>query len=138
MAAAFGKHDSCTANYGAQAHHHFQSHGCAHHLMTIRGRWGRPNQEYLTVTQQIVIVILSVSASHCLCSVFGQDRGGDLAAMESSARFVAVLLLRHLATAEFSENRDRLFGSVEPINTNAVVGVGVFRDLEHISRSVVV
>src|SRR6516162_9026259 len=58
--------------------------------------------------------------------------------MEKSARFVAVLLLRHLATAEFSENRDRLFGSVEPINTYAVVGVGVFRDLEYIGRSVVV
>jgi len=60
------------------------------------------------------------------------------AAMERSARFVAVLLLRHLATAEFSENRDRLFGSVEPINTYAVVGVGILRDLEHIRRSVVV
>src|SRR5262249_17547918 len=60
------------------------------------------------------------------------------AAMERSARFVAVLLLRHLAAAEFSENRDHLFGSVEPINTNAVVGVGELRDLEHIGRSVVV
>src|SRR5262245_6629986 len=58
--------------------------------------------------------------------------------MERSARFVAVLLLRHLATAKFSEDRDRLFGSVEPINTYAVVGVGVLRDLEHIGRSVVV
>ena len=59
--------------------------------------------------------------------------------MERSARFVVVLLLRHLAAAEFSENRDRLFaGIVEPINTYAVVGVGVFRDLEHIGRSVVV
>ena len=58
--------------------------------------------------------------------------------MESSARFVAVLLLRHLATAEFSENRDRFFGSVEPLNTYAVVGVVIFRDLEHIGRSVVV
>jgi len=58
--------------------------------------------------------------------------------MESSARLVAVLLLRHLATAEFSENRDRLFSSVEPINTYAVVGVGVLRDLELIGRSVVV
>jgi hypothetical protein len=57
--------------------------------------------------------------------------------MESSARFVAVLLLCHLAAAEFSENRDRLFGSVEPINTYAVVGVGVFRDLEHVVRSAV-
>jgi hypothetical protein len=38
------------------------------------------------------------------------------AAMERSARFAAILLLRHLATAEFSENRDRLFGSVEPVN----------------------
>jgi hypothetical protein len=36
--------------------------------------------------------------------------------MERSARFAAILLLRHLATAEFSENRDRLFGSVEPVN----------------------
>ena len=37
------------------------------------------------------------------------------------------------------QNRDRLFaGIVEPINTYAVVGVGVFRDLEHIGRSVVV
>ena len=60
------------------------------------------------------------------------------AAMESSVRFVAVLLLCHLAAAEFSETRDRLFGSVEPINTYAVFGVGVFRDLEHIGRSVVV
>jgi hypothetical protein len=60
------------------------------------------------------------------------------AAMESSARFVVVLLLRHLAAAEFSENRDRLFGSVEPIDTYAVVGVGVFRDLERIGRSIVV
>jgi len=58
--------------------------------------------------------------------------------MESSARFVAVLLLCHLTTAEFSENRDRLFGSVEPINTYFVVGVGVLRDLEHIVRSAVV
>jgi hypothetical protein len=32
-------------------------------------------------------------------------------------RFVAVLLLRHLAAAEFSENRDRLFAIVEPIDT---------------------
>jgi hypothetical protein len=37
--------------------------------------------------------------------------------MESSARFVVVLLLRHFATDEFGENRDRLFDSVEPINT---------------------
>ena len=58
--------------------------------------------------------------------------------MESSAWFVAVLLLRHFATAEFSENRDRLFVTVEPINAYAVVGVGVFRDLEHIGRSAVV
>ena len=55
------------------------------------------------------------------------------AAMESSARFVAVPLLRHLAAAELSENRDR----VEPISTYAVVGVGILRDLEHIVRSVV-
>jgi hypothetical protein len=33
----------------------------------------------------------------------------DSAAMERSARFVVVLLLRHLAAAEFTENRDRLF-----------------------------
>ena len=59
--------------------------------------------------------------------------------MESSARFVVVLLLRHLAFAEFTENRDRLFAvSVEPIDTYAVVAVGVFRDLELIGRSVVV
>ena len=55
------------------------------------------------------------------------------AAMEWSARFVAVLLLRHGATDEFSENGNRLFRSVEPIYTYAVVG-----DLEHIGRSVVV
>src|SRR5262249_37256080 len=61
------------------------------------------------------------------------------AAMESSARFVAAPLLRHLAAAEFSENRVRLFAdSVDPINTYAVVGVVIFRDLEHIGRSVVV
>ena len=61
------------------------------------------------------------------------------AAMESSARFVAVPLLRHLAAAEFSENRERLFAiSVDPIDTYAVVGVGVFRDFELIGRSVVV
>ena len=59
--------------------------------------------------------------------------------MEGSARFVATPLLRHLAAAEFSENRVRLFAdSVDPINTDAVVGVVVFRDLEHIGRSVVV
>ena len=57
--------------------------------------------------------------------------------MERSERFVAVLLLRHLAAAEFSENRDRLFAIVEPIDTYAVVGVGVFRDLEQIGRSAV-
>jgi hypothetical protein len=43
-------------------------------------------------------------------------------AMERSARLVAVPLLRHLATAEFSENRDWRFGTVEPINKYAVVG----------------
>ena len=61
--------------------------------------------------------------------------------MESSAQFVVVLLLRHsgLAAAEFSENRDQLFaGIVEPIDTDAVVGVGVFGDLEHNGRSAVV
>ena len=61
--------------------------------------------------------------------------------MESSARFVLVLLLGHsgLVAAEFSENRDRLFAiGVEPIDMYAVVGVGVFRDLEHIVRSAVV
>ena len=61
------------------------------------------------------------------------DQKCDSAAMERSARFVAVLLLRHSGSvaAEFSENRDRLFADiVEPINTYAVVGVGVFRDLE--------
>ena len=63
------------------------------------------------------------------------------AAMESSARFVLVLLLRHggMATVEFSENRDRLFAvGVEPIDMYAVVGVGVLRDLELIVRSAVV
>ena len=59
--------------------------------------------------------------------------------MESSARFIFVPLLRHRLAAEFSENRDRLFAiSVDPINTYGVIGVGVFRDLEHIGRSVVV
>src|SRR6516164_962217 len=50
--------------------------------------------------------------------------------MESAARFVVVPLLRHsgLVTAELSENRDQLFVAVEPIDTYAVVGVGVFRD----------
>src|SRR6516225_6420001 len=76
-----------------------------------------------------------------LYSIIGADQKCDSAAMERSARFVAVLLLRHggSAAAEFSENRDRLFaGVVEPINTYAVVGVSVFRDLEHIGRSAVV
>ena len=61
--------------------------------------------------------------------------------MEGSARFVAVLLLRHLGSVadEFSENGDRLFaGIVQPINTYAIIGVGVFRDLEHIGWSAVV
>ena len=59
--------------------------------------------------------------------------------MESSAWFSVVLLLRHFAFAEFSENRDRLFAiSVEPIDTCAVIGVGVFRNLEHVGWSVVV
>ena len=59
--------------------------------------------------------------------------------MEESARFVATPLLPHLTAAEFSENRVRLFAvSVEPIDTYAVFGVGVFRDLEHIGRSAVV
>ena len=49
--------------------------------------------------------------------------------MERPARFVAVPLLRHLAAAELSENRDQLFVAVEPIDTYAVVGVGVFRDI---------
>jgi hypothetical protein len=50
--------------------------------------------------------------------------------MERSARFVVVPLLRHsgLVTAEFSENREQLFVTVEPIDTYAVVGVGVFRE----------
>src|ERR1700746_1801383 len=63
------------------------------------------------------------------------------AAVERSAWFVAVLLLRHGAAVanEFSKNRDRLFaGSVEPINTYAVAGVSGSRDLEHIGRSAVV
>src|SRR5437660_11183030 len=61
--------------------------------------------------------------------------------MEGSTRLVTVLLLRHggSVASEFSENRDRLFAvTVEPINTYAVVGVGVFRDLEYIGRSAVV
>ena len=60
--------------------------------------------------------------------------------MESSARFVVVLLLCHggMATVEFSEGYYQLVGTVKPINTYAVVGVGVFRDLEHIVRSAVV
>jgi hypothetical protein len=63
------------------------------------------------------------------------------ATVERPARFVAVLLLRHGGTVvgEFTKNRNRLFaGTVEPINTHAVIGVGVFRDLEHIGRSAVV
>ena len=63
------------------------------------------------------------------------------AAMERSARLVAVLLLRHgrRVINKFREDRYRLFvGTIEPINTYAVVGVGVLRDLEHISRSAVV
>jgi len=60
--------------------------------------------------------------------------------MESSAWFVLALLLRHggMATVEFSEGYYQLVGTVKPINTYAVVGVGVFRDLEHIVRSAVV
>ena len=60
--------------------------------------------------------------------------------MESSARFVVVLLLRHggMATVEFSEARYQLVGTVKPMNTYAVVGVGVLRDLEHIVRSAIV
>src|SRR6516165_9348169 len=60
--------------------------------------------------------------------------------MESSARFVVVLLLRHggMATVEFSEGRYQLVGTVKPMNTYAVVGVGVLRDREHIVRSTVV
>src|SRR5215469_10023547 len=63
------------------------------------------------------------------------------AAVERSAWFVAVLLLRHLGIVadKFSENRDRLFARiVDPINTHAVIGVGVFRDLEQIGWSGVV
>src|SRR6516162_2941467 len=60
--------------------------------------------------------------------------------MESSARFVLVLLLRHsgMATVEFSEDHYQLVGTVKPTNTYAFVGVGVLRDLEHIGRSAVV
>ena len=59
--------------------------------------------------------------------------------MERSARFVVVLLLRHLTFVEFSENRNRVFAvTVEPIDTCAVIGIGILRDLEHIGRSVVV
>ena len=71
----------------------------------------------------------------------GANRKYDSAAMERSARFVAVLLLYHGGSVadQFSKNRDRLFaGTVEPINTYAVVAVGVFRNLEHIVRSAVV
>jgi hypothetical protein len=53
------------------------------------------------------------------------------AAMESSARFVAVLLLCHLLRLNSAKT------VFEPINTYAVVGVGVFRDLEHVVRSAV-
>jgi hypothetical protein len=63
------------------------------------------------------------------------------AAVERSAWFIAALLLRHVGTVanKFRKNRDRLFaGSVEPINTYAVIGVGVFRDLEHTGRCAVV
>ena len=60
--------------------------------------------------------------------------------MESSARFVAVLLLCHggMATVEFSEDHYQLVGTVKPTNTYAFVGVGVLRDLEHIVRSAIV
>ena len=61
--------------------------------------------------------------------------------MEWSTWLVAVLLLRHggRVAAEFRENSDRPFaGSVDPINTYAVLGVGVFVDLELIGRSAVV
>ena len=60
--------------------------------------------------------------------------------MESAARFVLVLLLRHggMATIEFSEDHYQLVGTVKPMNTYAVVGVGVVRDLEHVGRSAVV
>src|SRR5262249_39721701 len=62
------------------------------------------------------------------------------AAMESSARFAVVLLLRHggLVAAEFSEDHYQLVGTVKPRNTHAVVSVVVPRDLEHVGRSVVV
>ena len=60
--------------------------------------------------------------------------------MERSARFVLVLPLRHggMATVEFSEGHYQLVGTVKPMNTYAVVGVGVLRDLEHIVRSAIV
>src|SRR6516164_270379 len=62
------------------------------------------------------------------------------AAMESSARFAIVLLLRHggLVAAEFSEDHYQLVGTVKPRNMYAVVSVVVPRDLEHVGRSVVV
>ena len=62
------------------------------------------------------------------------------AAVKSPARFVAAPLLRHggMATVEFSEGRYQLVGTVKPMNTYAVVGVGVLRDLELIVRSAVV
>src|SRR6516162_9725057 len=44
-----------------------------------------------------------------LYSIIGADQKCDSAAMERSARFVALLLLRHGGVAdEFSEDRDRL------------------------------
>src|SRR5215470_16405469 len=47
-------------------------------------------------------------------SMIRADQKCDSAAMERSARFVAVLLLRHSGSvaAEFSENRDRLFADI--------------------------
>jgi hypothetical protein len=60
--------------------------------------------------------------------------------MEWSTWLVAVLLLRHgvCVPNEFSENSDRWFaGSIDPIDPYAVVGVGVFRDLESLGCAVV-
>ena len=55
--------------------------------------------------------------------------------MESSARFVPVLLLRHsgMATVEFSEDHYQLVGTVKPTNTYAFVGEVYFVILNTLS-----
>jgi hypothetical protein len=75
------------------------------------------------------------------CPLRNALRRADLTSMERPPRLIAFLLLHHglCVAAEFRENGDRpLAGSVNPINTYAVVGVSVFRDLERIGRSAVV